>query len=147
MEDVAPSRHVAGSGLAVLSATMQKNGVEGAAKPEPATHAGASEGGNGRADLTEPLEILAEEVQMSVRYHDSLFPGRGVDRLVMLGGECRAKAMCRHLAKVLRLPAQLADPMARVARTGKEPTSGVDFREPQPGWAVPLGLCVSPTDL
>jgi Tfp pilus assembly PilM family ATPase len=152
MEDVAPSRHVAGGGLAVLSAAMKKDGVDGAAKPEPAgtqggPHGGAAEGGNARADLTEPLEILAEEVQMSVRYHDSLFPGRGVDRLVMLGGECRAKAMCQHLARVLRLPAQLADPMARVARTGKEPTSGVDFKEPQPGWAVPLGLCVSPTDL
>ena len=24
---------------------------------------------------------------------------------------------------------------------------GVDLSEPQPGWAVPVGLCLSPTDL
>ena len=32
-------------------------------------------------------------------------------------------------------------------RTGVEPASGVDFKRAQPGWAVALGLCLSPTDL
>ena len=44
-------------------------------------------------------------------------------------------------------PAQVADPMAGVARTGKEPTIGVDFRTSQPGWAMALGLSLCPTDL
>lgn len=98
-------------------------------------------------DLTEPLEILTDEISHCLRYHESLFPGKKIDRAVFVGGESRQRGLCQHIAKVLRLPAQIADPIARVARVGSEPTSGIDLREPQPGWAVALGLCLSPTDL
>ena len=64
-----------------------------------------------------------------------------------MGGESRHLGLAQHIARTLRLPAQVADPMAGVARTGKETTTGVDFRQPQPGWAMCLGLCMSPTDL
>jgi hypothetical protein len=37
--------------------------------------------------------------------------------------------------------------MARIARTGRETTPGVDFKTVQPGWALLVGLCMSPTDL
>lgn len=110
-------------------------------KEEPA--AVAPEGVN----LSEPLEILTDEIAHCLRYHDSLFAGKKIDRAVFVGGESRQRGLCQHIAKVLRLPAQIADPMARVARTGVEPTAGIDLREPQPGWAVALGLCLSPTDL
>jgi Tfp pilus assembly PilM family ATPase len=99
------------------------------------------------ASLAEPLEMFADEIAMCLRYHESLFPGRKVDGLVFTGGEARHRGLCQHLARFLRMPAQIADPIARVARTGKEPTTGVDFNIPQPGWVVPLGLCFSPTDL
>lgn len=98
-------------------------------------------------DLSEPLEILTDEISHCLRYHESLFPGRKIDRAVFVGGESRQRGLCQHIARVLRLPAQIADPIARVARTGTEPTAGIDLREPQPGWAVALGLCLSPTDL
>ena len=49
--------------------------------------------------------------------------------------------------RVLRLGAESADPLARVARSGKEPTTGLTLDQPQPGWAVALGMCLSPTDL
>ena len=64
-----------------------------------------------------------------------------------MGGESRVTAVCQHVARSLKLQAQLADPLARVARSGSEPVSGVDFKEPQPGWSVALGLALSPTDL
>lgn len=98
-------------------------------------------------DLAEPLEILTDEISHCLRYHESLFPGRKIDRAVFVGGESRQRGLCQHIAKVLRLPAQIADPVARLARTGSEPTAGIDLRDPQPGWAVTLGLCLSPTDL
>lgn len=98
-------------------------------------------------DLTEPLEMLTDEVLMCLRYHASQFPGRKVERAVFIGGEARHRGLCQHIARALKLPSQMADPLARVARTGKEPAVGVDLKQPQPGWAAVLGLCLSPTDL
>jgi type IV pilus assembly protein PilM len=100
-----------------------------------------------RADLSEPLEILTDEISMCLRYHESVFPERRVDRAIFFGGEARHLGLCQHIARTLRLPAQVADPMASVARGGTESTPGVDFRHSQPGWAMTLGLCLSPTDL
>jgi len=97
--------------------------------------------------LDEPLEILVDEVQVCLRYHASQFPGRKIDRAVFVGGESRHRGLCQHIARGLRLPAQTADPLAWIARTGLEPANGVDMKQPQPGWAVPIGLCLSPTDL
>lgn len=98
-------------------------------------------------ELDEPLEILADDVEMCLRYHEALFNGRRPHRMIFQGGESRDRALCHHLARRLRIPAQVADPLARVTRTGKEPCIGVDLTVPQPGWSVPLGLCLSPTDL
>lgn len=99
------------------------------------------------ADISELLETLTDEIQMCARYHASQFPARKVDRVLFVGGEARHRGLCQHIAKALRLPAQAADPMARVARSGNEPALGIDLKQPQPGWAVVLGLCLSPTDL
>lgn len=98
-------------------------------------------------DLSEPLEIIRDEIAISMRYHEALFPGKKIERAVFVGGESRQRPLCQQLARALRIPAQVADPLARVARTGKEPMTGVDLREAQPAWSVPLGLCLSKTDL
>ncbi|MBX3359281.1 MAG: pilus assembly protein PilM [Phycisphaeraceae bacterium] len=98
-------------------------------------------------DLSQPLEALTDEVAMCLRYHEALFPGRRVNRTIFVGGESRHRGLCQHIARTLRVPAQVADPFARLARTGQEKTPGVDLTSPQPGWAVPFGLCVAPTDL
>jgi Tfp pilus assembly PilM family ATPase len=99
------------------------------------------------ADLSEPLEILTDEISMCLRYHESIFPDRKVGRSIFVGGEARHLGLCQHVARTLKLPAQVGDPMASVSRSGEEPVSGVDFTKSQPGWTVALGLCLSPTDL
>jgi type IV pilus assembly protein PilM len=101
----------------------------------------------GRADLSEPLDALTDEIAMCVRYHDTINPGRKIARLVFIGGESRHVALCQHIAKVLRVPAHVADPLARLGRSGEVPVSGLTLGEPQPGWAVALGVSLSPTDL
>jgi len=126
-------RSAVGAGMAAMAAGMAQQG-EG---EEPI------EG----PDLSEPVEILTDEIMMSLRYHGSLFPSMKVARVVFVGGESRHTALCHHVARMLRLPAQVGDPLARISRTGKEPVLGVDMSIPQPGWAVPLGLCLCPTDL
>jgi type IV pilus assembly protein PilM len=98
-------------------------------------------------DLGELLEIMTDEVAMCLRYHKTLFPERGLDRVIFLGGEARQGWLCRHIARTLHLNAQMGDPMARLQRDDSIETPGVSLTEPQPGWAVPCGLCIAPTDL
>ncbi len=99
-----------------------------------------------KADLSEPLEILTDDIALALRYYASLFPARPIERTVFVGGEARYRGLCQHIARAIRVSAQIADPLASVQR-GDELTPGVDLRQPQPGWAVPLGLCFLPTDL
>lgn len=99
------------------------------------------------ADLNDVLEMLTDEILMCLRYHGSQFGGRKLDRAIFVGGESRHRGLCQSIARKTRIPSHMADPMAWVARSGDEPTIGVDLKKPQPGWAVALGLCLSPTDL
>ncbi len=100
-----------------------------------------------RPDLSEGIEAIRDEVSACLRFHESVYPGRGVDRLVFCGGESRHTPMCESLARALRIRSQVADPLARLSRSGGEVALGVDVNQSQPGWAVAYGLCVSPTDL
>ena len=98
-------------------------------------------------DLGELLETMSDELAMCLRYHDAMFPSRDVGRIIFLGGEARQTWLCQHIVKSLRINSQLGDPLARLRRDGLGPTPGVDFSQPQPGWAVTCGLCSAPTDL
>lgn len=98
-------------------------------------------------DLSEPIEILVDEISMCLRYQRSLMPDKPVERVVFVGGESRQRPLCAEIARALRLPAQGADPMSRIARSGSETCVDVDLSQAQPGWAVALGMCLSPTDL
>ncbi len=102
---------------------------------------------NTNVDMTELLDTITDELSMSLRYHRGLFPSRPVDRAIFLGGESRQMWLCQAVVKELRLPAQLGDPLARYRTDQAIETPGVNLDEPQPGWAVPCGLCTSPTDL
>lgn len=117
------------------------SGATGRAAPSPAMPVGPE------PDLSEPLEILADEASMCLRYHRTLFPDRPVEKVVFLGGQSRQRLVCEDLARRLRLPAQAVDPMARLARSGRVPAEGVDVAAAQPGWAASVGMCLSPTDL
>lgn len=139
MEGSSGSGAGSGAGMALLSAALRKEGV------------GGGGGGAAVADRTttleEPLEILTDDLSACLRYHRSTFPDQPVEKIVFLGGESRHTALCQHVARALGLAAQVADPMSRIERTGAEPSVGVDLDGPQPGWALPIGLCLSPADL
>jgi Tfp pilus assembly PilM family ATPase len=118
--------------------------------PTPASDAEApapEAKGTPALNLAEPLESLTEEILMCLRYHEAVFPGRRPARVVFVGGESRHRGLCQHIARRLRIPAQVADPLARLSRTGNEPAKDVDLGVTQPGWAVAVGLCLSPADL
>jgi Tfp pilus assembly PilM family ATPase len=106
-----------------------------------------SEAEPGDPEVDEIARALAEELSMSVRYHGSLFRGQKVDRMIFLGGESRNIALCQAVARELRLPAQLGDPLTRFTCKRSLRTPGLTLGQPQPGWAVVCGLCTAPTDL
>jgi Tfp pilus assembly PilM family ATPase len=129
-------------GMALLAAAMRREGGERASGSSASGPAVA-----GGADLSEPLEMLTDEVSMCLRYHHAAFPDERLESIVFMGGESRHLALCQHISRVLKLSAQVGDPLANVLRAGDEPVSGVVLDGPQPGWTVALGLCLAPTDL
>ncbi len=119
-------------------------------EPAPETHQtpsgfGAKRGP--RIDLSEPIEIICDEISMCLRYHDALFPGMRVESVVFVGGQSKHEPLLTEMARRLNLEAQSFDPLACLGRSGKVPVSGVDLRAAQPGWAAIVGGALSPMDL
>lgn len=122
------------TGLAILDAQMP---AERAPAPKVTTMPDA-----------DTVECLVDELQLCVRYHQSVFPDRSIEKIVFVGGESRHVDICQQIARSLRIGAQLGDPLARLVRiTQMKPPSGLDMRHPQPGWAVPVGLCLCESNL
>ncbi len=100
------------------------------------------------AAMQEPLEKMIEELRMCRRYHEATFPSVPVDRIIFGGGESRNRFVCQYVARAMALPAQLGDPMVRLSKAGQVGMEcGIDRRQPQPGWAVALGLTMGPARL
>jgi len=123
-----------GTGLAVLDAMGE---------PETAT-APAPPAGN----PDDTLDTLIDELRLSLRHYRGIAPDHPVERLVFLGGESRDTKLCQKIAKAVNIAAQLGDPFARLVRIGgAKHAPGLKLDEPQPGWAVPYGLCHSEANL
>lgn len=124
------------------------SGAGGKSKKKAAAGVATEDNGNGSdLELTEMAHAIADELSMGIRYHGSLFRGGQIDRMIFLGGEARNIVLCQQIAKELRLPAQLGDPLTRLEAKKSLRTPGLSLGQPQPGWAVVCGLCVAPTDL
>ncbi len=91
--------------------------------------------------VAEPLNMLVTDLMLCMRYYESIFPGRTVDRTIFVGGESRHVSFCQAIAQRLALPATLGDPLARLIKDGVAKTT-VDLRQPQPGWAIAVGLAM-----
>lgn len=93
------------------------------------------------------LDTLIDEIRMTVRYHESVHPDAPVQRVVLLGGESHHRWIAETIAYAFGVPTCIGDPLARVMRTPGLVPVGVDMSQAQPGWAVPLGLCLSEANL
>ncbi|MCY2950991.1 MAG: pilus assembly protein PilM [Planctomycetota bacterium] len=117
--------------------------------PEPPANTQPSEP-NHQAALAEqacrePLAKIVAELDLCRRYHESTFPSRPVDRLIFIGGEAKHKNLCQYVARELGLAAQVGDPLVRMGRISDiSIDSGIDRRQPQPNWAVAIGLSLGP---
>lgn len=91
------------------------------------------------------LQQLCDELNLCRRYCEATFAQYPVDRIIFIGGEARQRMMCQQIAQTLGLAAQLGDPLVRMGKTTEVgPESGIDPRQPQPAWAVALGLTMGP---
>jgi len=98
-------------------------------------------------EVDEVLDKLVDGIHMTVRYHDSVCPDVPVQRVVLLGGEAHHHSVAQAIAHAFGVPTFVGDPMARVMRTPGLNPLNIDVNQPQPGWAVPLGLCLSEANL
>lgn len=93
----------------------------------------------------EPLRKLVEELGLCRRYYEATFPNRPIDRLIFVGGEARDRGLCQSIAQQMSLAAQVGDPLVRMNRSSEVTLeSGIDRRQPQPNWAVAVGLSMGP---
>ncbi len=93
--------------------------------------------------LSKPLADLTGELTQSLRYYESVFRNRSAESVIFLGGQAYDKRFCQAIAQNLNLPAQVGDPLARIQKAqGAGLTCGLDRNEPQPDWAVAIGLSI-----
>ena len=93
--------------------------------------------------MERPLGNLAEELIQCLHYYESVFRNQAVERAIFVGGQAYDKRLCQSLAQRLNLPAQVGDPLMRIKRIeGAGLPIGLDRREPQPDWAVAVGLSI-----
>jgi type IV pilus assembly protein PilM len=91
--------------------------------------------------LDAPVKALADEMTQCLRYYESVFRNQSVERAIFVGGQAYDKRLCQAIAKWLDLPAQIGDPLVRVKRAkGATAHWNFDWRQPQPAWAVAVGL-------
>jgi type IV pilus assembly protein PilM len=128
---------------------IQKRQPQGiAAVMETPVPLSAPQGRKTPAEFGDTLDALLDELQLCVGYHRSMFADRRLEKIIFLGGESRHIALCQQIARMVCLPAQLGDPLARLSRpSGPNAACSIDLRAGQPGWAVPMGLCLLPTNL
>ena len=91
--------------------------------------------------MQEQAHKIVGELEMCKRYYEATFPAKPVDRLIFIGGESKNRALCTWIAREMGLAAQVGDPLVRMGRVSEIAIeSGIDRRQPQPNWAVAIGL-------
>ncbi len=93
--------------------------------------------------ISEKVQKLGYEIRSCVRYHDTVFENHPVAKVIFVGGPAGNKSFCQQLAREIRLPAQLGNPMARIK---KDNQPHPDLDEAFNGeWAVAFGLSLGKT--
>ena len=91
--------------------------------------------------LDAKIAEIAEEIIKCLRYHESIFTDRAIERVIFVGGQAHNSRLCESIARRLNLPAQVGDPMAGIKWSQQgQWDSQIDRQKPNPSWAVAIGL-------
>ena len=85
-------------------------------------------------------EMMVDELRSCVRYHDLLFTGWPVRKVIFVGGQARNKDLCQEIARGLGLAAQVGDPLAQIVDGASVLPSAIEADSVNPEWAVAFGL-------
>ena len=103
---------------------------------------------NGQPTIAQTIEAMIDELRLSLRYYETIFPEKPVRKLVFLGGESQDIGVCKELARSVGLAAQLGDPLLSIdTLDGPAEFAGGVGDRPRPEWAVSMGLCFSEANL
>jgi type IV pilus assembly protein PilM len=91
------------------------------------------------------LNGICGEVDKCLRYYESVFRTREMERLIFTGGQAQDTDLCRALAEHLNLPAQIGDSLALLGNTDgvKTASPGWSDDHPKTSLAVAVGLSLS----
>ena len=96
--------------------------------------------------LDDTIKGIADEMTQCLRYYESVFRHRRVERAIFVGGQAYDKVLCQAIARRLNLPAQIGDPLVRIKPApGAVIHSDLERNQPQPAWAVAVGLSLGAT--
>lgn len=145
--DSRPDEDRAEDAFYLPAAAREERRQDVAASAAPLPHSDALSVTARKADaaVAPLIARLVDELNLCRRYFEATFSGATIERLIFVGGEGRQRGLCRRIASDVGLTAQLGDPLVRMSRTttvGIE--SGIDRRDPQPAWAVAVGLSMGP---
>jgi len=92
------------------------------------------------------IRSIGDEMTQCLRYYESVFRDSSIGRAIFVGGQAYDKRLCQAIAQRLNLPSQIGDPLVRIRRAeGAGANVGLDWRQPQPAWAVAVGLSLGAT--
>ena len=88
-----------------------------------------------------PLDHMINELSTCLRYYESVFRGRTVERVIFVGSQAYDKHLCQTIAQRMNLAAQIGDPLLNLMRQeGARISEDLDQEGPRPDWAVAIGL-------
>ncbi|KPK83608.1 MAG: hypothetical protein AMJ81_07765 [Phycisphaerae bacterium SM23_33] len=91
--------------------------------------------------MGEALRSVTREITKCLRYYESVFPARSVERAIFLGGEALDRGLCQRMAQQINLTAQIGDPLTGIGPlAGTNAKNTLNRRVAQPAWAVAVGL-------
>jgi type IV pilus assembly protein PilM len=96
--------------------------------------------------LDAKIAEMTDKITECVRYYESVFRNKPIEQVIFVGGQAHNKRFCQSIAQRLNMPAQVGDPMAgiQLAEQGGW-GAGLDGRQPNPSWAVAIGLSLGAT--
>lgn len=94
--------------------------------------------------VREPIEQLAKEIQLCLRYYSVTFRGPQPERVIFVGGEASEPTLVGRMSEALGLPCEVGEPLRGIDTSAAR--MGSDRRGLLADWATAAGLALRPME-